>query len=808
VTDVKIYDGLVQGKVKGFSSHLEEARLKLQAGPSPLVWTECSCLLSRRRGEMCEHVAALCVYLFYQENFYENDRYFFDHINATTIPVGSHEAKQPTDIDFSHNLRAHRVFYANYDENSKIKVTKAIEISDLEDPTFTEIHFLDEVNTLWLRHDGVVHAPQGFIPFDDELDEYQENFWLESPSLFEASDEAIASYLGGHGHDAFHGISVLKSESLSKISIIKKIGAITYKEQQEESSPDDHTSLQAWVHLPLIDILRARRQGREYIKTKKGFVYVGKQFDWLIKNTPSKSSALKSQEVILKPQDIIRLEAETQSIRTPHQTPHQGGGEKTQDAWIDRLKDGVFSSFENFSLPEHSLKKMSLRSYQEEGLKWLWWLYEYGLGGILADEMGLGKTHQALALFETIVQTKKTHSRLFLVVCPNSVMEHWCDKIKRFTSHLHGIRYHGAGRGEHWKQLLEHAQKKNGPGLVLVTTYGLLLKDCALFQTMAWNVVVLDEAHLIKNRKTQTYHAALQLQSYLRLCLTGTPIENDIADLKTIFDYILPNYLRGIKDLRKMMHLVQPFKLRRKKSEVLKELPEKTEDIRYCRMTNNQRELYVKTLNSVVEALSDNQNPIPYIHIFSLITLLKQICDDPGLIGADYESLESGKIHLFEELLDEALAENKKVVVFSQYAKMITRLSQRLHKKNIGHVVLTGQTRKRGEVIQSFQEDETKKVFLGSLLAGGMGIDLTSASLVIHFDRWWNAAKENQGTDRVHRIGQTQQVYVYKLVTKNSIEEKIDALILKKKGLLDEYLDGEENFLKNFSREEFLSLLS
>lgn len=313
----------------------------------------------------------------------------------------------------------------------------------------------------------------------------------------------------------------------------------------------------------------------------------------------------------------------------------------------------------------------------------------------------------------------------------------------------------------------------------------------------------------------------------MRLCLTGTPLENDLMELKNLFDYIAPNYLGNDAEFKKkymsdelaadpmarieLNKLIHPFKMRRNKQDVLKDLPEKFEDVRHCYLNQNQMKLYNETLllkgAGVIDELQNDKSPVPYIHIFSLISLLKQICDDPGLIDPSYEHMGSGKLDLFDELLGEALESNQKVVVFSQYAKMVHRLSARLSQKKIKHVVLTGQSVKRGQIIKEFQENPDVQVFLGSLLAGGTGIDLTAGNVVIHFDRWWNAAKEDQATGRIHRIGQIRNVQVYKLVTKGTLEERIDEIIARKKLLFEQFVEQDEQVFRHLSREDLLSLL-
>jgi SNF2 family DNA or RNA helicase len=313
----------------------------------------------------------------------------------------------------------------------------------------------------------------------------------------------------------------------------------------------------------------------------------------------------------------------------------------------------------------------------------------------------------------------------------------------------------------------------------------------------------------------------------MRLCLTGTPLENDLFELKNLFDYILPNYLGSDAEFKRkylategvtpiadleLQRIIHPFKMRRKKVDVLKDLPEKVEDLRYCHLRKEQHKLYLEALAlkgaPLIDSLRKAGGPVPYIHVFSVITLLKQICDDPGLVDSRYDEVGSGKLEVLDELLEEAMASDQKVVIFTQYAKMVHRLSTRLNRANIRHVILTGSTTRRGDVVREFQENKDVKVFLGSLLAGGAGIDLTAASMVIHFDRWWNAAKENQATDRIHRIGQERNVQVYKLITRGTLEERIDDIINRKRAVFERFVEQDAEVFRHLTREDLLNLLA
>ena len=345
---------------------------------------------------------------------------------------------------------------------------------------------------------------------------------------------------------------------------------------------------------------------------------------------------------------------------------------------------------------------------------------------------------------------------------------------------------------------------------------------------------MFDEIQSIKNADTKTHRAASQIQAAIKLGLTGTPIENSILELKALMDVVVPGYLGSdqafaqrfapdataekvaSQNRDQLRRLIFPFTLRRLKSRVLDELPEKIEDIRFCELTDKQVKLYRDAIDSrakgIVASLQDENESIPYIHIFALLTLLKQICNHPAQVNkqpVEDDSQDSGKWELFKELLEESLASGQKVVVYSQFTEMIAIIADHLNRHGLGHVVLTGASRNRGRLIDAFNTEPACRVFVGSLKAGGTGIDLVAGSVVIHYDRWWNAAKEDQATDRVHRIGQRRGVQVFKLVTLGTLEEKISAIIEKKRQLMADIVrEDDPGLLKAFNRQELLEFLS
>ena len=467
---------------------------------------------------------------------------------------------------------------------------------------------------------------------------------------------------------------------------------------------------------------------------------------------------------------------------------------------------------------DHS--NLNLRAYQHFGFKWLWWLYQNNLHGLLADEMGLGKTHQTMALLSAI-QRQNTDFR-FMVICPTTVLNHWADKVEEFAPQLNPTIYHGQGR-------TSQLPKLGGKQITTITSYGVLQRDINELQKHYWDVVVLDEAHYVKNSSTYTYRAACKLSNKMRICLSGTPFENDLRELKSIFDFLLPGYLGSDRFFRKhilrplktsnslgddliLKRLIHPFKLRRTKEVVLPDLPDKIIDIRSCTLAPDQRRLYQSIVEVRARPLSQQlarEAGMPTVHIFAVLNLLKQVCNHPLLLmdGLDIDQHESGKFELLKELIFEGMASEQKIVIYTQYLKMVDIIASYLSQQRIKYVTLTGASQKRGKLIAQFQNDKATKVFVATLLTGGIGIDLTAASIVIHYDRWWNASKENQATDRVHRIGQHKNVQVFKLLTKDTFEEKIDLLIRKKQDLFEKYLEKDEEIFKNLTRQELIGLL-
>ena len=549
----------------------------------------------------------------------------------------------------------------------------------------------------------------------------------------------------------------------------------------------------------------------KYVFSHAGFLTLkDARFNW-IRQLPKKCLDRKRGLIRLNTLEWIRLCA-FEDLKPPQ-------GTDSHAIEIRSLLEEV-QRFETTQLLDITGLQSSLRPYQEAGVNWLWFLYCHGLSGLLCDDMGLGKTHQAMALLAGIFNADQEKRQKYLVVCPTSVIYHWQGLLNKFLPKLRVCTYYGISRS------LETFDSEYD---VLLTSYGILRQNSEEIEGICFEAAFFDEIQVAKNFASQTHQALSRLKAQMKLGLTGTPIENRLREIKSLFDIVLPSYLPAeaifkemfVKPIEKenddskkalLGKLIKPFILRRKKTEVLKDLPEKIEEISYCDLSSKQKQLYfdvaMQMKETVYKDLKDESKPIPYVHVFSALSKMKQICDHPVLITGevkDYAKQESGKWELFTELLNEALESGQKVVVFSQYLEMLSIIEMYLKQNSIGYASIKGSTRDRNEQLRKFREDSSCQVFVASLLAAGVGIDLTVASIVIHYDRWWNPAKENQATDRVHRIGQNRGVQVFKLVTKNTIEEHIHSIIEKKKGLLEDIV-GADDQINYLTREELIKI--
>ncbi|WP_409260792.1 SNF2-related protein [Pseudomonas putida] len=446
----------------------------------------------------------------------------------------------------------------------------------------------------------------------------------------------------------------------------------------------------------------------------------------------------------------------------------------------------------------------TLRPYQQQGLNWLQALREMGTGGILGDDMGLGKTLQALAHLLLEKQSGRLTAPA-LAVMPTSLVPNWLDEAQRFAPGLRVLALHGPGRSKHFAKLDEYD--------LVLSTYALVPRDLEHLRAQTWHVLVLDEAQNIKSSTSKAALAVCELQANQRLCLTGTPMENNLGELWSIFHFLMPGWLGDVKrfnqdyrtpierhgDVERLAHLVsrvRPFLLRRTKEQVATELPAKTEMVHWVELSDAQRDTYeavrVAMDKKVRDEIARNGAARSQIVILDALLKLRQVCCDLRLVkGVETKGnqADKGKLGALLDMLEELLSEGRRVLLFSQFTSMLALIEQELEKRKIRYSLLTGDTRDRRTPVQQFQQGDSE-VFLISLKAGGVGLNLTAADTVIHFDPWWNPASENQATDRAYRIGQDKPVFVFKLITRGTVEEKIQALQQEKAALAASLLDG------------------
>ncbi len=445
--------------------------------------------------------------------------------------------------------------------------------------------------------------------------------------------------------------------------------------------------------------------------------------------------------------------------------------------------------------------------------------------GILADDMGLGKTVQLLCVVCKYLEDEtEKNKKPTLVVCPSSLCLNWQNEIEKFTQGVTSEVIHGS-----LQDRMRKIAEINNYNIV-ITSYELLKRDIDEYKkyNYKFKYIIADEAQYIKNNNTQNAKAIKDIISETRFALTGTPIENSLSELWSIFDFIMPGYLfryRKFKELyetpimrdndeivmQKLKKLIEPFVLRRIKKEVLTELPDKTVTVLSSQMLEEQEEIYLSYLTqakkSAMEEIKENGIEKSQIKILALLTRLRQVCCHPSLFIENYEG-GSGKLNQCIEIIKDAIQSGHKILLFSGYTAMFDIIEKELKKEQISYLKLTGQTKvsDRINLVDEFNNNPDKKLFLISLKAGGTGLNLVGADMVIHYDPWWNVSSENQATDRTYRIGQKRNVQVYKLITKNSIEEKIYDLQKRKEALIDNMLSTNQTFISKLSKEEIMNL--
>jgi len=485
---------------------------------------------------------------------------------------------------------------------------------------------------------------------------------------------------------------------------------------------------------------------------------------------------------------------------------------------LQKLND--FENIAETDMPVHF--KGELRSYQKAGYNWFSFLREYNFGGCLADDMGLGKTIQTLAMLQKLKEEDETNGTrsTSLIIMPTSLIYNWLNEAKKFTPKLKILAHTGSTRNKDVSHFIKYD--------VVITTYGIIRVDINEFQNFYFNYIILDESQNIKNPSSKSFKAVRLLKSRHKLVLSGTPVENTVADLWTQLTFLNPGllgtqaffneeYVQAIekrKDeekAKKLQAIIKPFVLRRTKEQVAEELPAKTEQIFYCDMSEDQAAYYEKTKsayrNDLLSSMDDGTYAKKQVQLLQGLTALRQLANHPRMIDESYTS-DSGKFENVIHTLDNVLKGGHKVLIFSQFVKHLQIFRKHLEHEKIPFAYLDGATKNRGEIVAEFQENTELKVFLISIKAGGVGLNLTQADYVFILDPWWNPAVEQQAIDRSHRIGQDKKVFIYKFIAKDTVEEKILALQNRKKRLASSLITTEESFFKSLSKEDIREILA
>ena len=542
------------------------------------------------------------------------------------------------------------------------------------------------------------------------------------------------------------------------------------------------------------------------LKRKKKFVKIGDNFINLM------SDDTKEFYSLAKDLDLISENSLHSKKELPLYYAFKAYGKDNSFLSMDAYLDDVFNELKNFSNSNIEIPKINgeLRSYQSDGVKWLNVLYKYSLGGILADDMGLGKTIETIAFINMVKQDKPV-----LIVSPKSLVFNWVSEFNKFAKDIPVAAI--LGTVEERKKIIKKI--KNDKFGVNFISYDSLRNEFENLMDITFDMCILDEAQFIKNMHAKKTGAVKKINALHTIALTGTPIENNIYDLWSIFDFLMPHYLLDYEDFKDsyehdeeyyaiVRDKVAPFILRRRKEDVLKDLPEKYEVIITTEMSQEQRKLYdAFRLKAKEELKSTDGSKI--MEVLSIITRLRQICVDPSTFVDNFEG-ESGKITALKDIIVEKMKDGHRFLIFSQFVSALNIVKDEIEKMGIKYFMITGDTsaKERVKICSDFNKDEDYKIVLISLKAGGTGLNLVGADVVIHLDPWWNYSAESQASDRAHRIGQTRTVEVIKLIAENSIEEKVVNLQNEKKELVDKVISDNDSSIKSLSIKDLKSILS
>ena len=632
--------------------------------------------------------------------------------------------------------------------------------------------------------------------------------------LCEESEEAVIRLLDSgmdrlmtlgevHTTERFRNMNVRKAPKL-KVGVSIESDIMNLSVSSEDLNQEE-----------LLQLLQSYHRKKKYYRLKNG--------DFIAVNDADMDMLVQMMESLqVSPKEFVKGNMKLPVYRALYLNKMLGQGENVYLNRDRHFKNLVkeFKTVEDsdFEVPV-SLSNV-MRKYQVQGFKWMKTLEQYRFGGILADDMGLGKTLQMISVLLSAKENNKAGTAL--IISPASLVYNWGEEFKKFAPELKVTLV--VGSQQERAKLIENYRDSD----VLVTSYDLLKRDIADYEGAEFSYQILDEAQYIKNHSTAAAKSVKIIKSRYRYALTGTPIENRLSELWSIFDYLMPGFLYSYERFRRELEtpivkhkdenasarlkkMVSPFIMRRLKADVLKDLPDKIEEIRYAKLETEQQRLYdgqVIHMKNMIASQDADDFQKNKLQILAELTKIRQICCDPELLFEKYRG-ESAKRMACMELIKSAIEGEHKILVFSQFTTMLELLERDLEKAGISYYKIVGATpkEKRVEMVSAFNNDDTP-VFLISLKAGGTGLNLTGADVVIHYDPWWNQAVQNQATDRAHRIGQMKVVSVYKLIAKGTIEEKIVKMQENKKNLADTILSGENGSIIQMSKEELMELLA
>lgn len=636
-------------------------------------------------------------------------------------------------------------------------------------------------------------------------------FQSRTNSVWFLEPEGAINFLLDYYPDLVKKYRVYGEKNLSRFKVrhVKpKIVASIESQDEREDWFDLNLSVEYDnIKVPIEKIWKAWTQGKRYIQLKDGS-YASLPDSWLkrLKNKLQSMGmdAESAPKKKFKKYEAPLLDKIVEDVE-----------EVEANTFWNKLRDRIHN-FQRIEQIEHPKGlNATLRPYQLQGVSFLNFLREYGFGGILADEMGLGKTLQTLALLQHVKE--KGGGGPNLIIVPTSVLPNWQKEIEKFVPHMKTLIIYGANRDPLFKHIPESD--------IVLTTYALIRRDLEQLLKYEYSSIILDEAQNIKNPNTITARSVRKLKTRFKVCLSGTPIENNLFELWSLFEFLMPGFLgsqhvfqksvvKPIKEgdeeaLEYLKARVKPFILRRTKKEVVKELPPKVEHVYYAALTDEQKELYAalakRLKEQVLKKVEERGLAQSQMSILDALLKLRQICCHPRLLKLDMPGINtnipSGKFEAFKDLVTGIIEDGHKVLVFSQFVQMLHIIRSWLTMNKIPFAYLDGASKDRFEQVERFNNDPNIPIFLISLKAGGTGLNLTAADYVIHYDPWWNPAVESQATDRTHRIGQTKKVFSYKMICENTVEEKILKLQEKKKGVAEAIIPGQDQW-RSLTRED------